>query len=120
MKHFYHLMELLQDWGVAEQHAEWATRITILLGVALISFIFTKVIYKVIIPIIHRLTARTKATWDENILNDNVIKSIDVFRFSDMKMLACYNYIPHKNISTSVISSKYDEIAAKRYKHYGV
>ncbi len=75
MKHFYHLMELLQDWGVAEQHAEWATRITILLGVALISFIFTKVTYKVIIPIIHRLTARTKATWDENILNDNVIKS---------------------------------------------
>ena len=66
-----------------------------------------------IAPVVNRIFDKLKE-------NENVIKSIDVFRFSDMKMLACYNYIPHKNISTSVISSKYDEIAAKRYSEFNI
>lgn len=74
-KLFYDTMLQLQDWGVSSEHAEWATRIVILMGVALISFIITFATHKFIIPVIHTLTAKTKSTWDENLLNDNVVKS---------------------------------------------
>lgn len=76
MNHFfYNTMQLLQDWGVADQHVKWATRIVILLGVILISFVITFATKKLIIPTIHKVTSRTKSTWDENLLNDHVVKN---------------------------------------------
>lgn len=48
-------------------------KIVIILLILLFSYLITKTFRRVIIPIAHKLTKRTKATWDDYLFNENML-----------------------------------------------
>ena len=60
--------------GIAPQHATWAIEWLSLAGIALLSYLTTKIFKHLIIPIIQKITSKTKATWDDYIFNEKMLK----------------------------------------------
>lgn len=60
--------------GINPQHATWAIEWLSLAGIALLSYLITKVFKHLIIPIIQKITSKTKATWDDYIFNERILK----------------------------------------------
>ena len=67
---------LLQQLGVAHDDLSWTTRVTIVVCVLIVSWLITTVFKIVIIPIVHKFTESTKATWDDYLFNKQMLKSI--------------------------------------------
>lgn len=70
------LMMWLQQMGVAEGHALWMMRIGVILAIALIVYVFDKICRKTVIPTIQKVTAKTQVTWDDYLLNEDVLNNV--------------------------------------------
>ena len=62
------------NWLFNPQHATWAIEWLSLAGIALLSYLSTKIFKHLIIPIIQKITSKTKATWDDYIFNEKMLK----------------------------------------------
>lgn len=62
------------NWLFNPQHATWAIEWLSLAGIALLSYLTTKIFKYLIIPIIQKITSKTKATWDDYIFNEKMLK----------------------------------------------
>ena len=62
--------------GIDKDNLSWGTRIILLAGVLLVAYIFTKVFHYFIMPAIHKITAKTKATWDDYLFNERMLSAI--------------------------------------------
>ena len=67
---------LLEGLGVAHDDLSWTTRVTIVVCVLIVSWLITTLFKLVVIPIVHKFTESTKATWDDYLFNKSMLKSI--------------------------------------------
>lgn len=67
------LARLLRDSGLAEPYTEWGSRIIILLGILIISFLATRLFRMFLIPALQNISARTKVTWDDHLFKDQIM-----------------------------------------------
>ena len=66
---------LLQNLGVEKNYINWGTQLTILAAIIIITYLCTKLFRHVVIPLIHKITARTKAKWDDYLFNTEMMKA---------------------------------------------
>ena len=66
---------LLQNIGIEKNDISWGTQITLFVAALVITFLCTKLFRHIVIPIIHKITARTKAKWDDYLLNTEMMKA---------------------------------------------
>ena len=66
---------LLQNLGVEKSDINWGAQLTILAIILIITYLCTKTFRHIIIPIIHKITARTKAKWDDYLFNTEMMKA---------------------------------------------
>ena len=77
-------MERLNDYilgflrhtaGVSEDVLSWAYPLTAMFAIALVSYLCTALFRYIVMPAVQRLTEKTKATWDDYLFNDRVMKA---------------------------------------------
>ena len=66
---------LLQNIGVEKNDINWGTQLTIFAAIIIITYACTKLFRHVVIPLIHKITARTKAKWDDYLFNTEMMKA---------------------------------------------
>lgn len=71
------LNTLVAEWlagtGWSETYIVLTTKIIIILGILLVAFTVTAVFRRLVIPALQRISARTKATWDDYLFSDRVM-----------------------------------------------
>ena len=71
------LNTLVAEWltgtGWSESWIALTTKIIIILGILLVAFAVTAVFRRLVIPALQRISARTKATWDDYLFSDRVM-----------------------------------------------
>ena len=65
----------LSDMGIDKENLSWSTRLTLVALILLISYIMTKLFRYLVIPAVHKITSRTKATWDDYLFNEKMMTS---------------------------------------------
>ena len=71
------MVELFQQMGiVGVQHNNLLGKIVAVLGIFLVAYIVNIVGKKVIIPLIRKVTSKTENSWDDHILNNDVLGNI--------------------------------------------
>lgn len=65
----------LSDMGINKENLSWSTRLTLVALILLISYIMTKLFRHLVIPAVHKITSRTKATWDDYLFNEKMMTS---------------------------------------------
>lgn len=65
----------LSDMGIDKENLSWSTRLTLIALILLISYIMTKLFRHLVIPAVHKITSRTKATWDDYLFNEKMMTS---------------------------------------------
>ena len=65
----------LSDMGIDKENLSWSTRLTLVALILLISYIMTKLFRHLVIPAVHKITSRTKATWDDYLFNEKRMTS---------------------------------------------
>lgn len=70
------LAQLLQQVGIQQSGLDITKRIIIITGILIIAFVADFFCRKVIVPIIKRITAKTQATWDDYLFNDEVLDNM--------------------------------------------
>lgn len=65
----------LSDMGIDKENLSWSTRLTLIALILLISYIITKLFRHLVIPAVHKITSRTKATWDDYLFNEKMMTS---------------------------------------------
>lgn len=63
----------LSDMGIDKENLSWSTRLTLVALILLISYIITKLFRHLVIPAVHKITSRTKATWDDYLFNEKMM-----------------------------------------------
>lgn len=71
----YILSFLRHTAGVSESVLSWAYPLTALFAIGLVSYLSTALFRYVVMPAVQKLTERTKATWDDYLFNDRVMKA---------------------------------------------
>lgn len=71
----YILIFLRHTAGVSESVLSWAYPLTALFAIGLVSYLCTALFRYVVMPAVQKLTERTKATWDDYLFNDRVMKA---------------------------------------------
>ena len=61
----YEVSTLLYSLGINEENLNWGTRIILLVCVFALAYVITKIFHYFIIPVVHKITSKTKATWDD-------------------------------------------------------
>ena len=69
------LINWLQQMGVGEGNLLMMQRMVAIVAILLIAYVFDMICRKVIIPTIHKVTAKTQVTWDDYLLNDEVLNN---------------------------------------------
>lgn len=69
------IIQLLQNIGIEKADTNWEIQLTIFAAVLIITFLCTKIFRHIIIPLIHKITARTKAKWDDYLFNTEMMKA---------------------------------------------
>ncbi|MBE6276724.1 MAG: mechanosensitive ion channel [Bacteroides sp.] len=69
------LMNWLQQIGVAEGYVTLIQRIIVILAILLVATVFDRICRKGVIPMIRKVTAKTQVTWDDYLLNDEVLNN---------------------------------------------
>lgn len=69
------IASLLQNIGMENYDINWGTEITIFLIILLITYLCTKLFRHIVIPVIHKITSRTKAKWDDYLFNAEMMKA---------------------------------------------
>jgi miniconductance mechanosensitive channel len=65
----------LSDMGIDKENLSWSTRLTLVALILLISYIMTKLFRHLVVPAVHKITSRTKATWDDYLFNEKMMTS---------------------------------------------
>ena len=65
----------LSDMGIDKENLSWSTRLTLVALILLISYIMTKLFRHLVIPAVHKITSRTKASWDDYLFNEKMMTS---------------------------------------------
>ncbi len=68
------MMKLLVDTGLVENDMTWAARIAVIVAMLLIVFIVNVLFKHAIVPAVHRITASTKATWDDYLFSKKMLR----------------------------------------------
>lgn len=68
-------MEWLQQLGMSEAVAVAMLRISAVLAIFLVAFVIDRICMKAIIPVVRKVTSKTESTWDDYLLNDDVVKN---------------------------------------------
>lgn len=66
---------ILQNIGVEKNDISRGTQITLFVAALVITFLCTKLFRHIVIPLIHKITARTKAKWDDYLFNTEMMKA---------------------------------------------
>ena len=69
------IAQLLQQTGIEKNDLSWSTQVVLILAILLISYLMTLVFRHLIMPAVRKITARTKATWDDYLFNDKMMTS---------------------------------------------
>ena len=69
------IAQLLQQTGIEKNDLSWSTQVVLILAILLISYLMTLVFRHLIMPAARKITARTKATWDDYLFNDKMMTS---------------------------------------------
>ena len=69
------IARLLLDLGIDKANLNWTTRVTMILAILLVAYIVTKLFRHALIPAVRKITAKTKATWDDYLFNDDMLHS---------------------------------------------
>lgn len=72
---YVEIAQQLSDMGIDKENISWSTRLTLIALILLISYIITKLFRHLVIPAVHRITSRTKATWDDYLFNERMMTS---------------------------------------------
>ena len=70
------LMNWLIDLGSSHDQSVLILRVAAVLGIYLLAIVIDRVCRRFIIPVIHRITAKTETDWDNYLLSDEVLKNI--------------------------------------------
>ena len=70
------LAQWLQQLGVAEAYVNMAVRTIAILGILIIAFILDSICRRIVIPVIHKVTKKTGNSWDDHILNEEVLGNV--------------------------------------------
>ena len=69
-------MSWLMQLGLGEEKSLLVFRVCAVLGIYLIAIIVDRVCRKLIVPLIHKFTAKTESDWDNYLFSDDVLKNI--------------------------------------------
>lgn len=69
------IAQLLQQTDIEKNDLSWSTQVVLILAILLISYLMTLVFRHLIMPAVRKITARTKATWDDYLFNDKMMTS---------------------------------------------
>ena len=72
----HELMMWLQQWGIVGEVAQWLMRSIMVLAIVLIIYVFDRICRGIIVPVIRKVTAKTQVTWDDYLLNDQVLNNV--------------------------------------------
>lgn len=72
---YVEIAQQLSDMGIDKENISWSTRLTLIALILLISYIITKLFRHLVIPAVHKITSRTKATWDDYLFNERMMTS---------------------------------------------
>lgn len=72
----YEVSTLLYSLGINEENLNWGTRIILLVCVFALAYVITKIFHYFIIPVVHKITSKTKATWDDYLFNGQMLSAI--------------------------------------------
>ena len=72
---YVEIAQQLSDMGIDKENIRWSTRLTLIALILLISYIITKLFRHLVIPAVHKITSRTKATWDDYLFNERMMTS---------------------------------------------
>lgn len=72
---YLEVAQQLSDMGIDKENLSWSTRLTLVVLILLISYIITKLFRHLVIPAVHKITSRTKATWDDYLFNKKMMNS---------------------------------------------
>lgn len=72
---YVEIAQQLSDMGIDKENISWSTRLTLIALILLISYIITKLFRHLVIPAVHKITSRTKATWDDYLFNEKMMTS---------------------------------------------
>ena len=70
------LMTWLQQLGVAEGNLLTVQRIVVIAAILLIAYVLDMICRKVVMPGVRKVTAKTQITWDDYLLNDDVLNNV--------------------------------------------
>ena len=70
------LMTWLQQMGVAEGSLLTVQRIVVIAGILLIAYVLDMICRKIVMPGVRKVTAKTQITWDDYLLNDDVLNNV--------------------------------------------
>lgn len=70
------IADWLAGFGWSKDQIDWTTRIILLAGVILLSWLAAKLFRSAVIPMLQRLSQRTKATWDDQLFNDRMMRAM--------------------------------------------
>lgn len=67
------LMDFFHKMGFLSDTRSWGIQLVILCGVLLFSFVLTKIFRHVFVPIVQKITSRTRVKWDDYIFNERMM-----------------------------------------------
>ena len=70
------LMMWLQQLGVAEGSLLTVQRIMVIAAILLIAYVLDMICRKIVMPGVRKVTAKTQITWDDYLLNDDVLNNV--------------------------------------------
>ena len=70
------LMTWLQQLGVAEGSLLTVQRLVVIAAILLIAYVLDMICRKVVMPGVRKVTAKTQITWDDYLLNDDVLNNV--------------------------------------------
>lgn len=70
------LMTWLQQLGVAEGSLLMVQRIMVIAAILLIAYVLDMICRKIVMPGVRKVTAKTQITWDDYLLNDDVLNNV--------------------------------------------
>ena len=69
-------MTWLQQMGVAEGSLLTVQRIVVIAAILLIAYVLDMICRKIVMPGVRKVTAKTQITWDDYLLNDDVLNNV--------------------------------------------
>ncbi len=69
-----YIHQLFTYLGIEESFFTWGQSIIFIIGIFIIAYLTSKIFQHAVIPAIHKITIRTKTTWDDYLFNKRVMK----------------------------------------------